>query len=158
MFKINRRTDYAVRVMLCLARHESGRRMPTQMVQREMQIPSPFLRRIIADLGRVGLIRTYKGPNGGVELGLPAESVQLRHIWEAIEGPLLISDCVNGEKACPQAPHCPVNQCWNRLQRSVLKELEATSLAELAKETGCLPSENSIPALTEKLFCPTASN
>ena len=140
MFKINRRTDYAIRVMLCLARRASGARLPTQAVQKEMQIPRSFLQRIIADLARVGLVNTFAGPNGGLELARRAEAINLRQVWEAIEGPIQISDCLTGREACLFETDCPVNRRWQRLQALITGELEAIRLDELAQEASRLPA------------------
>ncbi len=157
MFKITRRTDYAVRVMLCLARRPSGTRLLTHLVQSEMQIPRPFLQRIIADLSRVGLVNTFSGPNGGIELAQSSKNIHLRLIWEAIEGPILISDCLAEDQSCPLGSGCPVQHRWNRLQNMILRELESISLEELAAEVGNLPAEISIQAVTESLFIPVNS-
>jgi Rrf2 family protein len=134
MFRINKKTDYAVRVMVCLARQPAGSRLPTQRVQDEMLIPRPFLRRIIADLSRAGLVNTYPGPGGGLELALPVGQVNLRHIWEASEGPLLISECLKSFEECPLTPECLVRGRWARMQASLLHELQATTLADLVQE------------------------
>ena len=157
MFKITRRTDYAVRVMLCLARRPAGTRLPTQIVQSEMQIPRPFLQRIIADLSRVNLLNTFAGPSGGIELAQSSKDIHLRLIWEAIEGPILISDCLSGDNSCPLESGCPVQRRWNRLQNIILRELESISLDELAAEVGSLPAEISIQAMTGNLFIPINS-
>jgi len=148
MFKINRRTDYAVRVMLCLARRPPGARLATQRSQQEMRIPRAFLQRIVADLARLGLVNTFAGPNGGLELAQPAAAINLRHIWEAVEGPLLISDCLEGEAACPLEPGCPVNQRWRRLQALIGHELESITLAELVEEAQRLPQAPALVSLT----------
>jgi Rrf2 family protein len=144
MFRINRRTDYAMRVMLCLARRSPGARLSTRTVQQEMRIPRPYLQRIIAELSRAELLRTYAGPRGGLELALPGEAIHLRRIWEAIEGPLVISDCLEGPQSCPLEAGCPVNRRWLRLQSLIAQELQSVTLAELAQEAGRLPE--SIPA------------
>lgn len=134
MFRINRRTDYAIRVMVCLARRPAGARLPTLTIQEEMLIPRAFLQRIIADLSRAGLVRTFPGPSGGLELAHPAEQINLRHIWEALEGPLLISDCLEAPGACPLDSGCPVHFRWRRLQSLLARELESASLDQLAVE------------------------
>lgn len=135
MFRINRRTDYAIRVMLCLAKRSPGVRLATQEIQDEMLIPHAFLQRIIADLSKAGLINTYPGPNGGVQLAHPPESVNLRHIWEAIEGPLMISECLETSEDCPLESRCPVNPRWARLQNLIINELESSTLDELTRES-----------------------
>lgn len=134
MFRINRRTDYAVRVMLCLARQPAGTRLPTRTVQDEMLIPRPFLQRIIADLSKVGLIVTFAGPGGGLQLARAADAINLRQIWEAIEGQIMISDCLQDCGICPLDAGCPVRLHWGQLQADLIRQLESVSLAQLAQD------------------------
>jgi Rrf2 family iron-sulfur cluster assembly transcriptional regulator len=144
VFRINRRTDYSVRVMLSLAKRPFGTRLATQVIQDEMLIPRPFLQRIIADLSKAELIVTYPGVNGGIQLAHPAEKVNLRQIWEAIEGPLLISDCLKSRDECPLGRGCPVRSRWARLQMMIAQEMEATRLDELANEANALALVSSL--------------
>ena len=134
MFRINRRTDYAVRVMLSLAKRPFGERLSTSTIQDEMLIPRSFLQRIIADLSRAGLLATYPGPNGGLQLSRSAEQITLRHIWEAIEGELMVSDCLKAPGECPLDTDCPVRSRWGRMQSIIVHELDRTTLTELASE------------------------
>lgn len=141
MMRINRRTDYAVRVMLALAKRPPGTRISTGMIQEEMLVPRPFLQRIIADLSKARLVSTFTGPNGGLQLARPANEITLLHIWEAIEGPLVISDCLEAPYDCPLNPACPVNSRWRRLQDGMLRELESVRLDELAVDAVKLQGE-----------------
>jgi Rrf2 family transcriptional regulator, iron-sulfur cluster assembly transcription factor len=129
--------------MLCLARHPAGTRLAVQQIQETMLIPRSFLNRIVADLSRVKLIATFPGPSGGLELAQPAGETNLRQIWEAVEGPLLISDCLKAPGECPLDQGCPVRQRWARLQGLIIRELESTTLRQLADEaerlTGVIP-------------------
>jgi Rrf2 family protein len=134
MLKINRRTDYAVRVILALAKRPEGTRLPTQVIQREMLVPRAFLQRIIADLSKTNLIETFSGPSGGIQLTRPVEAITLRTVYEAIEGPLVISDCLQGPGECPLDTGCPVRPCWSRLQSMIVDELENISMKQLALE------------------------
>lgn len=134
MFRVNRRTDYAIRVMLALAKHPSGWRMSTKEIQVSMHVPRAFLQRIIADLSKAELIETFPGPHGGLQLARTPERINLRHIWEAIEGPLLISECLETPEDCPLSEGCPVNAQWGRMQVMLLDELESAQLSQLARE------------------------
>ena len=154
MFRINRRTDYAVRVMLCLAKHPQGARLATQTIQDEMLIPRAFLQRIIADLSRADLVHTFPGPSGGLELARPAETINLRQIWEAAEGPLLISECIESPGECPLDSGCPVRSRWGRLQSLVVRELEYTSLYHLALEANQPASMSAIREAVGALATP----
>ncbi len=134
MLRINRKTDYAIRVMLALAKHGEGARVSTQQIQEEMQVPHAFLQRIIADLSRRKMILTYPGPNGGLQLAHSIDSVTLLDVYEAIEGPLLISPCLEGPRECPLDEGCPVRPRWGRMQSLVTHELAAVTLSQLAEE------------------------
>jgi Rrf2 family iron-sulfur cluster assembly transcriptional regulator len=144
VFRVNRRTDYSVRVLLSLAKRPFGTRLATQVIQDEMLVPRPFLQRIIADLSKAELIVTYPGVNGGIQLARPAEAINLRQLWEAIEGPLLISDCLKSRDECPLGSGCPVRSRWARLQAMIAHEMEATRLDELANEANALALVNSL--------------
>jgi Rrf2 family protein len=140
MFRVNKRTDYAVRVLLALAKNTNGTRKSIRDIQAEMIIPRAFLRRIVADLSAADLVRTFPGPNGGLELSRPAWTINLRHIWESIEGPLLISDCLSRPGVCPLDNTCPVNSRWEHLQTTIVSEFNAITLEQLAVEAHLLAS------------------
>jgi Rrf2 family protein len=111
-----------------------GTRLSSQAIQEQMLVPRPFLIRIIADLSRAGLLMTFPGPNGGLELARPAKEINLRQIWEAIEGPLVISDCLVAPRDCALSSGCPVRCRWERLQKLMLAELESITMQELAED------------------------
>ncbi len=135
MLRINRKTDYAVRVMLALARRGEGVRISSSQIRDEMSIPHAYLQRIIADLSRTQLLQTYPGPNGGIQLGRPAQKITLKDIYEAIEGPLLISECLQGPGECTLDVCCPVRSRWSRMQTLFVQEMESVSLVQLAQES-----------------------
>jgi Rrf2 family protein len=138
MLRINRRTDYAIRVMLALAKRPEAARVSTQTIQAEMQVPRAFLQRIIADLSKKSLLRTFPGPNGGLQLARTSQSITLRDVYEAVEGPLLISECLASRGACPLDSTCPVHPCWKRLQEMIVRELEAINLEQLGRDAHLL--------------------
>jgi len=61
MIRINRQTDYAIRVVLALAKHPERKRISTTEIQQEMLIPPAFSPRIVAELSRGGFILTFPG-------------------------------------------------------------------------------------------------
>ena len=132
--RINRRTDYAIRVMLALAEHPYGERLSTKSIREEMLVPRAFLERIIAELSRAKLIVTFPGPNGGIQLSEKPETINLLQIWEAIEGALMISDCLQSPEECPLHEDCPVHGCWGKLQKVIQRELEAITISQLSIE------------------------
>ncbi|MBN2387253.1 MAG: Rrf2 family transcriptional regulator [Anaerolineales bacterium] len=134
MFRINRQTDYAIRVLLALAKQPAGARLATSAIGEEMLIPRAFLNRIVAQLANTGLLKTFAGRDGGLQLDRPAEELNLRQVIEAMEGAILLSECMTGDSACPFEQNCPVRGRWGRLQGIILAELEHTNFAILVDE------------------------
>lgn len=136
MLKINRQTDYAVRVLLALAKRGEETRLASAVIQKEMQIPPSFMGRIVAQLAQAGLVTTFTGREGGLQLPRPASEISLKDVVEAFEGPLLISECMQtkDEQDCPFETNCPVRTKWGRVQVAMLREMAAISFADLALE------------------------
>src|SRR5512133_3891821 len=94
MLKINRQTDYAVRVLLALANRGEGARLSSAEIQKEMLIPKAFMGRIVAQLSRQGLINTFAGRDGGLSLPRHPSLINLKDVVEVFEGPVLLSECM----------------------------------------------------------------
>jgi len=141
MLKINRQTDYAVRVVLALAQREEGARIPSSDIQKEMLIPKAFMSRIVAQLAREGLINTFPGRDGGLSLPRPASKITIKDVVESFEGPILLSECiqVTGEDDCPFQSNCPVRSKWGRVQLAMIREMASITFESLAQEALGVP-------------------
>jgi len=129
MFRANRQTDYAIRMILSLAKREVGSRASTSDIQREMAIPHSFAQRIIADLAKGAFIQTFPGRSGGVTLARPANEINLRQLVEYFEDILFEADCTHLEH------DCPICVQWKRVQRTMMNELERVNFEYLAKQS-----------------------
>ena len=141
MLKINRQTDYAVRVVLALAKYGEGTRLSSADIQQEMLIPKAFMGRIVAQLAHNGLINTFPGRDGGLMLPRPAARISLKDVVEAFEGPILLSECMQakGEDDCPFRTNCPVRSKWGRVQVAMMREMASITFEDLAKEAAGIP-------------------
>lgn len=139
MFRVNRQTDYAIRVILALAKQPQGTRLSSAEIGREMLIPAAFLSRIVAQLAQANLLKTFPGREGGLQLARPADEITLRDVVEFMEGPFLLSECMTGEETCPFEGVCPVRLRWNGLQEAILTELEKTNFLLLVEEANTHP-------------------
>jgi len=147
MLRINRQTDYAVRVVLALANREPDVRLSSGVIQAEMLIPQSFIPRIVAQLANSGLVKTFTGRDGGLELARPAAEITLKDVVEAFEGPMLLSECMHtkGEDDCPFQNNCHVRTKWGRIQLAMLREMAAINFADLAQEAKIHPLEEVLP-------------
>ena len=141
MLKINRQTDYAVRVLLALAQRGNDARLSSAEIQKEMMIPQALMPRIVAQLARAGLLNTFPGRDGGLSLPRSASQINLKDVVEAFEGPILLSEClqVKGEDDCPFQSNCPVRSKWGRIQVVMLREMASITFESLAQEATGIP-------------------
>jgi Rrf2 family protein len=138
MIRINRQTDYAIRVILALARQGDEALLPTSRIQQEMLIPKALSLRVVAELAKGGFILTYPGREGGLKLARPAAEINLRQVVIHFESNFTVSECLHEGGTCPFDHSCPVRCRWARLQALILQELENTTFDELAREAASL--------------------
>jgi Rrf2 family protein len=143
MFKVNRRTDYAIRLMVRLA--DGGNTIKASELGERTGVPVAFIHKIIQDLVRVGLVWTTAGPEGGATLARPAASITLLDIVESMEGPLQMNLCLLGPSSCDLADTCSVHPIWERVQLLVRQQLASSNLATLAREEQVLISAKTSP-------------
>ncbi len=153
MLKINRQTDYAVRVVLALAKRGENVRVSSAEIQREMLIPKALMARIVAQLAQAGLILTFPGRDGGLQLARHPSQISMKDVVEAFEGPIQISECITpgGENDCPFIQVCPVRSKWARIQSAMLREMKSILFSDLAEESlaGHYRSEAALPLAQE---------
>ncbi|HEB64919.1 MAG TPA: Rrf2 family transcriptional regulator [Chloroflexi bacterium] len=142
MIRVRSRTDYAVRILLAAARHDSGKYIPGSRLQAETNVPRAFFRRIVAQLANLGLLETVSGPRGGIRLARPMQQINLREVVEGMEGRIAISECIKGHDDCSfEEEACPTRFWWQQAQDAMLAQLEAATLDRLAVPLDASPSE-----------------
>ncbi len=129
---VNRSVDYAVAGIIHLATLPPGAVEPVEEIARRRSLPGHAFAAVVRRLARAGLVFTQRGTGGGVSLARNPSQISMRDVVEAVEGPIrLVRD---GEENGANALTRPV---WERVERAILTELEATNLAEMARKSTC---------------------
>jgi Rrf2 family protein len=123
--QITRQADYAIRAVLYLARLGPNQRAATSTVALEQKIPPSFLAKIISQLSIAGLLHTSRGARGGVSLAREAKEISLLDVVEAIDGPIMLNECVNDGGTCTFEKECPLHDIWCEAQVNLVKSLKA---------------------------------
>ncbi len=145
--QLTRAGEYAVKSLLYLAAQHAEVRVMASEVATAEKIPVNFVRKILESLAKTGLVKSFRGAGGGFTLGRPADEISLRHIVEAVEGPLALNQCLQPH-ACENLPNCPVSQVWMEAQHAVEGVLERYSLADIVR-TRTLRQQAGITRLVE---------
>ncbi|MGD2026764.1 MAG: Rrf2 family transcriptional regulator [Anaerolineales bacterium] len=127
--QITRQADYAVRAVMYLAELGPDEKASTSQIAEEKDIPLSFLAKIIAQLSVAGLLQTMRGARGGVTLARSPEDISLLEVVEAIDGPILINECVNDSYNCSQHG-CPMRSIWQDAQADIVNRLRETHFGQ----------------------------
>jgi Rrf2 family protein len=128
---LKRKGDYAVRAMISVGRHYDIGLRQARPISTEMHIPYKTLTLILAGLVAEGMLVAAHGPRGGYRLARHPAEISLLDIVEAAEGPVTLDHCVLRDGPSDWTDSCPVHDTWARSQAVLLRELAATSLADL---------------------------
>jgi Rrf2 family iron-sulfur cluster assembly transcriptional regulator len=142
MLQLTMTGEYAVRAMIHLATLPPDATAQIADISREWDVPEAFLRKIMSQLSRAGLVSTYRGNGGGVALGREAGAITLLHVIECIEGDLALNACIADPGVCHRVPTCPVHSVWCEAQHKLREILAGRTLADLAGQSphGCPPA------------------
>lgn len=131
--QITRQADYAVRAVLYLTKLGPDRRAATSQIAQEQHIPPSFLAKIVSQLSVAGLLQTSRGARGGVSLARPPEEISLLEVVEAIDGPILLNECVAGNGICVFGDTCPMRPVWCDAQVELVERLNTTTFDRFLK-------------------------
>ena len=126
--------DYAVVMMAAAARHGAGARLSATLLARETGIPLPTAQKLTGRLAGAGLLETARGTGGGFRLAREALEISLADIVEAVEGPIVLTSCVDAERhECALEAACQVRPHMGVVNHAVRGALQGVSLSALAE-------------------------
>src|SRR6185369_729310 len=126
--------DYAVVMMAAAARHPAGARLSATLLAGETGVPLPTAQKLTGRLAAAGLLRTTRGTGGGFRLARAAPEISLADIVEAVEGPIVMTSCVDAERhECALESACQVRPHMGVVNVAVRGALAAVSLDQLSR-------------------------
>ena len=140
---VTREADYAIRCVLEVARHG---RISAAEVARTRTISRTFLGKIVQTLAKAGIVSTRRGVGGGISLAVAPEDLTLLQIIEAIEGPLVLNECLLPQPDCAHMARCPAYPFLCEAQGTLRRILDVTVAEMLARETAATNGNGEPPA------------
>ena len=131
--KLSTRGRYATRALLDLACHWGAGPVPLKDIARRQEISLNYLEHLITPLIIAGVMRSHRGPAGGVELAKSPASIRLSEVIRLVEGNLEPVDCVGSPELCPRSGSCVTRDVWVELEMAVRSVLDSVTLEDLAE-------------------------
>ena len=129
--------DYAVRIVHCLAKN--GQRMDAKSISDETGVTLRFSLKILRKLVSAGIIKSYKGTQGGYEIARPLEEITLNDVIETVEGSFALSRCLRQDYDCGQSCcgdgdcNCVFRGIYEEISEEVKEKLTAVKFSDLVK-------------------------
>jgi len=133
MIPISRSSEYAIRALTYLAIQAGDGYCLARDMARALEIPAPFLGKVLQPLVNQGLLRSQRGRNGGFRLGQAPEAITLLEIVDSAEHLARSRQCFLGQAECTDERACPMHDYWKPAAGAFTARLASTTLADLVR-------------------------
>lgn len=133
MLRLSKLTDYAVVVLVQLARGEAMQTAPG--IALATMVPEPTVAKVLKILAAGGLVASLRGARGGYRLLRPLAAIPVAEVIAAVDGPIALTACVEGSLiACEQQGTCMMSGRWARVNEAIQQALEGITLADMIED------------------------
>jgi Rrf2 family protein len=129
-------SKYAIRAMIYLAINEGNEnKTGIKKISGELNLPSPFLAKILQTLTKHKLLISSKGPNGGFSLGKIASNITLYEIVTIIEGTDIFDKCLISLRSCYQENvPCPMHSKYESIRKEIKQLFQIQDIGSLGQD------------------------
>ncbi|HHJ10895.1 MAG TPA: Rrf2 family transcriptional regulator [Bacteroidetes bacterium] len=128
-------SKYAIRALIYLELYSNKKnRAGIKKVAGELNIPAPFLGKILQMLVKHQLLDSTKGPHGGFCLNKPALDIPLMAVIEIIEGKEIFDNCVIRTTHCDGDKPCSMHHKLAPLRSEIKRIFASETIADLVSE------------------------
>lgn len=139
-------TGYALRALAALP--EDGSFCLAKDLASSLELPGPYLAKILQGLVQADILASVRGPKGGFRLTRPAHRITVGEVVVALEGPNSMDGCVMGFPTCGGDHPCPLHDAWVAVKAQVASSMTEATIRDLQlmdlrnqKESKARPSE-----------------
>lgn len=130
--KITREADYALRIVSILAAEQTH--IGARLISEKSKVPYRFTLKILSKLLQSGLIKSFRGVNGGYAVNRPVVEITLLQVIEAIDGPIAINRCMIEPEICANTGVCKVQKNLYRVQKMLAEKLNQITFEDILNE------------------------
>ena len=134
-------TDYSLRVLVYLATKPKAELSNIKEIAEIYNISKNHLMKVTYELGKMNVIETIRGRNGGIRLAKAPEEINIGDIVRKTEEDFHLVECFDKENnQCVISPACGLKHVLNKALQAYLEVLDQYTLADVAKNQSALLS------------------
>ncbi len=128
---------YAIRALIYLAiNNKEKEKIGIKKIAEDLDIPSPFLGKILQTLAKKRILSSTKGPNGGFYASEETMETTLMDIIKIIDGDDLFDKCLITNKACSdvKGSKCSLHDHYESIRKNLTNMFSDYTIGKLAQE------------------------
>jgi Rrf2 family transcriptional regulator, iron-sulfur cluster assembly transcription factor len=128
---------YGIRAVIYLALQPiSNGKTGIKQISRELDLPTPFLAKILQLLAKQKILSSSKGPHGGFSLLKDPRKITLLDIVNTIDGNDIFTSCIMHNGTCEgvekDEKHCPLHKDYEKSRKELIKLFSTRTIYELS--------------------------
>lgn len=142
--KISKKSEYAIRALVAIAKDSSGRLHQIQQLSKEEVIPVKFLEQILLVLRHAGILSSRRGIKGGYAFARRPDEVTVGEVIRLMDGPLAPVPCASpvplDKCSCPDPDTCALRMLMMRVRQELAETLDNCSISDVVRMSPGLSS------------------
>jgi Rrf2 family iron-sulfur cluster assembly transcriptional regulator len=131
---------YGIRAVIYLASHSSGKKkVGIKQISSDLDLPTPFLAKILQQLAKQKILSSSKGPHGGFSLLKDPRFITLLDIVNTIDGNDTFTNCIMHNGTCEGVSRenkiCPLHDDYEKTRMELIKLFSGKTIYELVEKS-----------------------
>lgn len=132
---LSKTVGYALRALIYLVSYQKEKKpIGIKEIAEGLEVPRPYLSKIMQELSKRDVIGSLKGPNGGFLTNENTLQTNILKIVEILDGLGSFQSCILGLNKCDNANPCPVHDELIVHRESLLETLRNKKIIDLRQE------------------------
>lgn len=131
---LSQTAEYALRAVVHLARHTGEEPVQALDLATATKVPENYLRKVLHELVRGGVLQSSRGKRGGFRLAVPAERLTLLAVITRFDRLTERRRCLLGRAECSDADPCPLHHRWKAMAERLARFFGTTTVADVVAD------------------------
>lgn len=128
---------YAIRAVIYLATQpKAAGKTGIKQISKDLDLPMPFLAKILQDLAKQKILLSSKGPHGGFSLMKDPRKIKVIEIVKAIDGEEFFTNCIIHNGPCGGKKHnkkkyCALHDEYDKVRNELEQVFRKNTISDL---------------------------
>jgi Rrf2 family protein len=132
---------YGIRAVVYLAsRTQGGSKTGIKQISKDLNLPTPFMAKILQQLAKQKILDSSKGPHGGFSLLKDPKKITLLDIVRTIDGDEIFTNCIIHNETCKNLDEdknsCILHDDYTALRTELVSLFGTRTVFDLVKKAG----------------------